>query len=432
MSSGLKFMLFLGALCLTGTVHAITGYTALRDTSGPGGGVVLEYYEPANDQKREEYDNFLSSLLSFYLSENIAVKDDKFKLKKDADAMCAEMSELVSGSVSFFNHRSRQPFGGFSNQLRNAIVKLEREKLEVDEFGDLGPGKELLRRMVVDSRIDALHTTAMKEVKAFSSSRLMTLSSSDEAALDPATMERIVEEMLSYDPNAPLQPLPGDDEDKMVRITLQDNSTLTLPDEDQQTNQDDFAQKVYALLEQQNAKLDNMQAQIDQVRTDQLAMWKSQQEKTNADLQAQISDLRNIVVQLVEGISGKPIPVVPVTPAPTLPPAVVANLPPSVTVTFAKNSDDLNAIALLSLNELVDILARNPGISVIITGHADRTGTEMQNLVLSNQRAQSVKKFFTNAGLDGDRFVTQYLGQRDSPSENPADRKVTLTFVAGS
>ncbi|MBL7942361.1 MAG: OmpA family protein, partial [Flavobacteriales bacterium] len=410
---------------------AMTGYLALRDTSGPGGGVVLEYYEPANDQKREEYDNFLSSLLTFYLAENITVKDDKFRLKKDADAMCADMSELVTGSVSFFNHRSRQPFGGFSNQLRNAIVKLEREKLEVDEFGDLGPGKELLRRMVVDSRINALHTAAMKEVRAFSSSRLMTLSSSDEATLDPETMERIVEEMLAYDPNAPLQPLPGDDEDKMVRITLQDNSTLTLPEEPNAA-QDDFAQKVYALLEQQNAKLDNMQAQIDQVRTDQLAMWKSQQEKTNADLQAQISDLRNIVVQLVEGISGKPITVAPVTPAPTLPPAVVANLPPSVTVTFAKNSDDLNSIALLSLNELVDILARNPGISVIITGHADRTGTEMQNLVLSNQRAQSVKKFFTNAGLNSTRFVTQYLGQRDSPSENPADRKVTLTFVAGS
>ncbi len=401
---------------------------ASADTSGPGSfnALRLAYYEPAGELKREEFNAFISSLLNFYLSEHITLRDEEFRLKKSPEAMSGEMAELVSGAVSFYNHRSRTPFDGFSGQLRGALQKLERQHPEIDAFGDNGPGREALRRMLLESNIRALHTAAMKEVRIFSASSLMVLSASDEAEMDPQTMERIVEEMLAYDPRETLQPLPGDD-NRMVQLSLQDNSTLSLPGA--AAGEEGFAQKVYEMLAQQNAKLDNMQAQIDQVRADQLSIWKSQQEKTNADLQSQILELRNTVVRLVEGLSGTTVATapIPVTPLPAGTP--VTNLPSEVTLRFAKNSDALDAVAQLSLNEVVDILARNPGIRIVITGHADRTGTEIQNLILSNRRAQSVKNFFTATGLDASRFVTRYLGQRDSYAENPSDRKVTLAFI---
>jgi hypothetical protein len=40
-----------------------------------------------------------------------------------------------------------------------------------------------------------------------------------------------------------------------------------------------------------------------------------------------------------------------------------------------------------------------------------------------------VKRFFLKAGLDERRFVTRYLGDRDSADENAGDRKVTVEFV---
>lgn len=107
----------------------------------------------------------------------------------------------------------------------------------------------------------------------------------------------------------------------------------------------------------------------------------------------------------------------------------VTNLPESISVFFEKGSTVLNTNAQLSLNEIVEIMAVNPRIKMVITGYADKTGNEKTNLALSQQRAKKVKQVFLESGLDESRFITRYLGDSGSATVNPEDRKVVLTFV---
>jgi outer membrane protein OmpA-like peptidoglycan-associated protein len=109
----------------------------------------------------------------------------------------------------------------------------------------------------------------------------------------------------------------------------------------------------------------------------------------------------------------------------------VTNLPGSMNIYFQKGSTLLDAGSVLSLNEIVDILARSPGLKLIVTGYADKTGDAAKNLLLSQQRANEVKKFLSASGLPQDRFITKYFGDRDSQQESKNDRKVTIEFVKG-
>jgi outer membrane protein OmpA-like peptidoglycan-associated protein len=107
----------------------------------------------------------------------------------------------------------------------------------------------------------------------------------------------------------------------------------------------------------------------------------------------------------------------------------VTNLPGSMNVYFPKGSVRLDASASLSLNEIVDILARSPQLKLIVTGYADKSGDAARNLLLSQQRANSVKEFLVKSGLSPDRFITKYFGDRDSAQEGLSDRKVVIEFV---
>jgi len=74
-------------------------------------------------------------------------------------------------------------------------------------------------------------------------------------------------------------------------------------------------------------------------------------------------------------------------------------------------------------------LARSPSLKLIVTGYADRTGDAAKNLLLSQQRANEVKRFLASSGLSPDRFITKYFGDRDSRDESSSDRKVMIEFV---
>jgi outer membrane protein OmpA-like peptidoglycan-associated protein len=147
-------------------------------------------------------------------------------------------------------------------------------------------------------------------------------------------------------------------------------------------------------------------------------------------MQKQIDDLREMVFALVKMNSGDAIADGSNT---LLPPdnrnASIANVPGSMNVYFAKGSTKLDAGSVLSLNEVVDILGRTPQLKLMVTGFADRSGDPARNLVLSQQRAGAVKEFLVDSGLNADRFITKYYGDRDSKQESSNDRRVMVEFV---
>ncbi|WP_162057663.1 OmpA family protein [Undibacterium sp. KW1] len=103
-----------------------------------------------------------------------------------------------------------------------------------------------------------------------------------------------------------------------------------------------------------------------------------------------------------------PEPVVvqaPPPPAPVAPPPpVYQKITLSATELFAFNSAVLST-PQPKLDDIAAALNANPQINqVVITGYADRIGSDKYNLNLSEKRANSVKTYLNNKGIDGQRL----------------------------
>ncbi len=64
------------------------------------------------------------------------------------------------------------------------------------------------------------------------------------------------------------------------------------------------------------------------------------------------------------------------------------------------------------LKKVQDAIARFPGASVVVEGHTDSNGTESQNLLLSQDRADAVKDYLVrNAGVNVERITSIGYGE---------------------
>jgi outer membrane protein OmpA-like peptidoglycan-associated protein len=81
------------------------------------------------------------------------------------------------------------------------------------------------------------------------------------------------------------------------------------------------------------------------------------------------------------------------------------------------------------LSEVVDLLARHPNLKVMVTGYADKSGNTQSNLLLSQKRSRSVRDFILKSGLNSERVIMNYFGDRDSQGVNAADRRVVIDFL---
>mgnify|MGYP001182582719 CR=1 FL=1 len=62
-------------------------------------------------------------------------------------------------------------------------------------------------------------------------------------------------------------------------------------------------------------------------------------------------------------------------------------------VTFASNSSEIDTSSYAELEKLIAYLTKNPALQIEIQGHTDDVGSELDNLVLSKERARSVYNY---------------------------------------
>lgn len=85
---------------------------------------------------------------------------------------------------------------------------------------------------------------------------------------------------------------------------------------------------------------------------------------------------------------------------------------------FESGSVKIGTDSFDELNKLVDILKTNKEIILLISGHTDNSGNDIDNNALSLGRAEAVKVYLIEAGINTDRIVTKGFGASNPISSN--------------
>ena len=87
------------------------------------------------------------------------------------------------------------------------------------------------------------------------------------------------------------------------------------------------------------------------------------------------------------------------------------------------------------LDEVADILRSNPTLSILIEGHTDSIGSDTANLMLSQNRANSVMKYMTQHGVGADKLKATGYGKSRPIADNSTaegrarNRRVEFTIL---
>ena len=106
------------------------------------------------------------------------------------------------------------------------------------------------------------------------------------------------------------------------------------------------------------------------------------------------------------------------------------------TVDFAFDSTAITSASADLFSNAVDVLQRNPGITVELDGHTDSIGAEAYNQGLSVRRAQAVKDHLVSEGIDASRFTvkgfgeTQPIASNDTAEGRAENRRVGFEITA--
>ncbi len=85
---------------------------------------------------------------------------------------------------------------------------------------------------------------------------------------------------------------------------------------------------------------------------------------------------------------------------------------------FETDKAVIRSVSFSSLNELANLLTEHPKWKLRITGHTDNMGTAEWNMDLSRRRAESVKAYLENYGIDPARFIVSWHGEEQPIADN--------------
>lgn len=105
-------------------------------------------------------------------------------------------------------------------------------------------------------------------------------------------------------------------------------------------------------------------------------------------------------------------------------------------VRFNTNKSSLTTTAQANLNKLVPVFKSYENTNIVIYGYTDSTGSAAYNKTLSEKRANAVKSYLANKGLNNARFEAKGLGINDPIATNETvegrnkNRRVEFAIVA--
>jgi outer membrane protein OmpA-like peptidoglycan-associated protein len=113
-------------------------------------------------------------------------------------------------------------------------------------------------------------------------------------------------------------------------------------------------------------------------------------------------------------------------PAPSPPSAAeVAPASPETIILFGRGTWWLGPRARERLQSSLEQVGQS--YTIVVSGHADRSGSRDINLRISEQRAEAVRDELVRAGFDPKRIKTRWYGE-DRPSATGHDRRVEIAL----
>lgn len=394
--------------------------------------LVIHYYEPAPKQSIDRLSQVLSASLSFYIDEHLSISEDKLIWKKKESEILKDLNGIVKSAIKYYDYKEISAFKGFSEDVKTKVESLGKLDFKsVQDFSKKMTEAELQKKRYYffQKEINDLKLMIDVEVGNFNNENLLVKSESTSTIVSNGTIDSLMHD-LEYNSDAFLKPHNIQLNDASMKLlSVEDRSSLG-EDSTSEIGSTEFEKAILQLLQTNTAQLSMMQIQIDELKSTQIAMLEQRQNERNQELQMQIDDLRTMVVELARLNSEDALASNSDTYSPEIGGAdEEINLPESISIPFEKGSVKLSTGSKLALNEVVDILARNPGLKLMITGMADKSGNAMDNLVISQERASEVRKFMRASGLAESRFVMKYYGDSKSEGEGASDRKVLLEFI---
>ena len=101
-------------------------------------------------------------------------------------------------------------------------------------------------------------------------------------------------------------------------------------------------------------------------------------------------------------------------------------------VLFDTNKYEIKSNSLKDINDSIDVLEKNPSMKIIIQGHTDNVGSIKYNDILSQKRAEAVKLYLVDHGIDASRLSTEGFGfskpvaTNKTPQGRALNRRVEL------
>lgn len=88
---------------------------------------------------------------------------------------------------------------------------------------------------------------------------------------------------------------------------------------------------------------------------------------------------------------------------------------------FKSGSDIIESSSYDYLDKLYEVLVKKPQYKLHIEGHTDNTGSEEENLVIGQKRADAVKKYLQDKGIDPSRITTVSYGESKPIADNSTE-----------
>ena len=381
---------------------------------------IVNEYELANVGTRSHLEKMISYGLRSYIDNNYHIFDGRVEALSGSSDLLRDTKGIVRNAIWIYDQPFADDFNGFSNYVAERVDRL----LGVDGYLVLGGsddkkieadgavGLYTFQRMVFD-----LKKACELEVGFFLDRHLPRAVTS--------TNQEIGEDYLSSK-NYRMRPLGQNINDLMNdkpdfdKLFPEESNTGNKEKKRKksQNSGNELTERVVELLEQNskilnsyNDRFENLQQQIDEVRNN-----------SNSEIRDEISNLRS----MIEGLSKGGI----VRESDGSTTSILPN--EEVVLIFEKNAHSLSLPQKAILNKALIVMRQNPAASAFITGYADKSGNAEINAWISKKRAEEVRNYLVAQGIDGKRLIVNFLGDAESESVNPLDRKVSVKYLVNA